>query len=52
VDDAGALVERDLVPRDDAVLDRRARPSVVERAAVAPADELAPATRSTKLSSG
>ena len=38
----GALVERDLVPRDDAVLDGRARREVVERAGVAPADELRP----------
>ena len=32
VDDAGALLERDLVPRDDPVLDARARAEVVERA--------------------
>ena len=40
MDDAGALVERDLVPRNDPVLDRAARTELVERARVAPADEL------------
>ena len=40
VDDPGALLERDLVPRDDAVLDARAGREVVERALVAQADEL------------
>ena len=39
VDDARALVERDLVPRDHAVL-HRSRGELVERARVAPADEL------------
>ena len=39
VDDARALVERDLVPRNDAMLDLG---DVVERAAVRPADELRP----------
>ena len=40
VDDPGALIERDLVPRDDAVLDRPAGTEIVEGARVAPADEL------------
>ena len=40
VDDPGALLERDLVPGDDAVLDRRAGRQVVERPLVAQPDEL------------
>ncbi len=40
VDDAGALVHRHVLPRDHAMLDRRARRQVVEWAAVAPTDEL------------
>ena len=40
VDDPGPVLERDLVPRDHAVLDRRARAELVERPGVAPADEL------------
>src|SRR5262249_59697766 len=40
VHDPRAFLERDLVPGDDAVLDRPARPEVVERAAVAETDEL------------
>ena len=40
VDDAGALVDRDLVPGDHAVLDVPTGSQVVERAAVAPPDEL------------
>ena len=40
VDDAGPLLERDLVPRDHAVLDVRCGRQVVERPAVAEADEL------------
>ncbi len=40
VDDARALLERDLVPGDDAVLDLAAGAEVVEGAAVAKADEL------------
>ena len=43
VDDAGPLVERDVVPRNDAVLDVALRGQLVEGAAVAPADELLPA---------
>ena len=39
VDEPGAFVERDLVPRDDAMLDPRARRQRVERAGVGPADE-------------
>ena len=39
VDDARALVERDLVPRDHVVL-HLSRGEIVERARVAPADEL------------
>ncbi len=42
VDDAGARVEGDVVPRDHAVLDLRAGLERVERPAVAPADELGP----------
>ena len=45
VDDAGALLVGDLVPRDDAVLDALLRRQLVERAAVRQADQLAcPAT--------
>ena len=40
VDDAGALVERDLVPGNDTVLDGRPRLQRVERSLVTPADEL------------
>ena len=40
MDDAGALLERDLVPGDDLVLDRRAGAEVVERPAIAEPDEL------------
>ncbi len=40
VNDAGALVERDVVPRDDAVLDFTAGTEIVERPAVAEPDEL------------
>ena len=40
VDDPGAVLERDLVPRDHAMLDLRPRAELVERARVAPADEL------------
>ena len=53
VDDPGPLLERDLVPRDDAVLDRGARPEVVERPAVAQPDELrAPHALARSVSSG
>ena len=41
VDDAGALVERDVVPRDHAMLDGAAGPSSSNGPSVAPADELA-----------
>ena len=40
VDDARALVERDVVPRDDAMLDLRRRREVVERAVVGAPHEL------------
>ena len=40
VDDAGSLLERDLVPRDDPVVDLAARAEVVERTAVAKTHEL------------
>ena len=40
VDDAGTFVQRDLVPRDDAVLDLRRRRKIVERAAVRATHEL------------
>jgi len=40
VDEAGALIHRDLVPFDDAVLDTLGRRQVIERSVVAPADEL------------
>ncbi len=40
VDDPGPLVERDVLPRDHAMLHLRAGPELVERARVAPADEL------------
>src|SRR5439155_19877419 len=40
VDDAGALVERDVIPRDHAVLDALLRGEILERAAVVEADEV------------
>ena len=40
VDDARALVHRHVVPRDHPMLDRGARSQVIERAAVAPPDQL------------
>ena len=40
VDDPGSLVERDLVPRDDPMLDLAAGAEVVERPPVAKSDEL------------
>ena len=40
VHDPRALVHRHVVPRDHAMLDRRARAEIVERPAVAPADKL------------
>ena len=40
VDDAAALVQRDLVPRDDAMVDLSARAEVVERPAIPEPDEL------------
>ena len=40
VDDPCSLLERDLVPRDHAMLHLRAGPELVERPRVAPADEL------------
>ena len=40
VHDPRSLVHRDVLPGDDAVLDRGRRRQLVERAAVAPADEL------------
>ena len=40
VDDPGAVLERDVAPGDDAMLDVRAGAELVERACVAPADEL------------
>ena len=40
VDDAGSLLQRDLVPRDDPVVDLAARTEVVERTAVAKTHEL------------
>ena len=40
VDDPGAILERDVVPRDDAVLDACGRRKVVERPPVRPPDEL------------
>ena len=42
VNDAGSLVHRHVLPRDDAVLDLGAWRQVVEGAPVAPPDELAP----------
>ena len=40
VHDPGALLERDLIPRDHAVLDTLGGLKIVERAPVCPADEL------------
>ena len=40
VDEAGALVHRHVVPRDDAVLDLRPWSEIVERSLVPPTDEL------------
>ena len=50
VDDAAAFLERDLVPRDDAMLDLGARAEVVERPAVAQADELGSLGRAREAS--
>ena len=51
VDDAGALVDGHLVPRDDAMLDPRARRERVERAGVPEPDELLARTTRVKCSS-
>ena len=45
VDDAASLLERDLVPRDDAMVDLSARAEVVERPAIPEADELGALSR-------
>jgi hypothetical protein len=42
VDDAGALVQRHLLPWNDPMVDCSARAELVERTVVAPADQLAP----------
>ena len=48
MDNPGALLERHFVPRDHPVLDLRLRGQLVERSAVAPADELLAAQRLRK----